>query len=199
MNNENSVDFPPAEDFPSLVDLQVTAIEATAHAVVITDRLGTTVWVNPAFEALTGYAAAEIVGQSTRVLKSDANPPALYEGMWRTILEGQVWRGELVNRRKNSSLYDEEMTITPLRDGAGEIGHFVGVKRDITDRKLAEKKMHMLLKAVESSPELIGMAGPGGTILYVNAALQRPVQWSEEERRGIIGRQNISEVFPGEI
>ena len=186
MDGKHSHDCPPAghNHSSNLVDLQVAAIAATAHAVVITDRLGAVVWVNPVFEALTGYAAAEIVGQSTQILKSGTNPPALYEEMWRTILEGRVWRGELVNRRKDGSLYDEEMTIAPLRDGAGEIEHFVGVKRDITDRKLADKKMHMLLKAVESSPELIGMAGPDGTILYVNAALQRALQWSEEDLAG---------------
>jgi PAS domain-containing protein len=82
----------------SLVELQATALEATANAVVITDHTGTVIWVNAAFELLTGYGRAEILGQSTRILKSGKNSPALYEEMWRTIIGGKVWRGEIINR-----------------------------------------------------------------------------------------------------
>lgn len=88
MQNEQNIGF--FSDDPSrtggLVDLQAAALEATANAVVITDRTGTVIWVNSAFERLTGYKYAEIVGQSTRVLKSGQNSRTLYEQMWRTIL-----------------------------------------------------------------------------------------------------------------
>src|SRR5450755_1180709 len=102
MQNEQNVAFFSAKpsNAGGLVELQSAALEATANAVVITDQTGTVTWVNSAFERLTGYDHAEIVGQSTRVLKSDLNPRALYEEMWRTILGGKIWRGELINRRK---------------------------------------------------------------------------------------------------
>ena len=123
-----------------LVELQAAVLEATANAVVITDRNATVVWANAAFEHLTGYTRAEIVGQSTRLLKSERNPPALYEEMWQTILGRRIWRGELTNRRKDGSLYDEEMTITPVCDGRKRITHFVAIKQDVSDRKRVEQE-----------------------------------------------------------
>ena len=124
--------------------MQAAALEATTNAVVITNQTGTVIWVNSAFEQLTGYTAAEIVGQSTRVLKSGQNSRAIYEEMWRTIREGGTWRGELVNRRKNGSLYDEEMTITPVQDTTGEITHYIAIKLDISERRQAEADLLLL-------------------------------------------------------
>lgn len=185
MKNKTGIDSSPAAGrSPSLADLQVAAIQAAADPIAITDNTGTVVWVNRAFEELTGYAAAEIVGKSTRILKSGRNSPELYADLWRTILEGRIWRGEVINRRKDGSFYDEEMTITPLRDATGSIGHFVALKKDITERKRAEAKNRMLIKAVESSPELIGMAGPDGRILYINDAMQRALRWSHDDLAG---------------
>lgn len=127
-----------------LVELQAAAFEATANAVVITDQTGTVIWVNAAFEQFTGYSRAEIVGQSTRVLKSGQNPRALYEEMWRTILGGRIWRGELTNRRKDGSLYHEEMTITPVHDSRGRITHYIAVKLDVSERRRAEATLLLL-------------------------------------------------------
>ena len=127
-----------------LVELQVAALEATVNSVVITDLTGTVIWVNSAFERLTGYTNAEIVGQSARVLKSGQNSRVLYEEMWRTILGGRIWRGELINRHKDGNLYDEEMTITPVPNNRGEITHYVAIKLDISDRRKAEAKLLLL-------------------------------------------------------
>ena len=123
------------------LELQAAALEVTANAVAITDQTGTVIWVNTAFEQLTGYTHAEIVGQNTSVRKSGQNSQALYEDMWRTILRGTVWRGELINRRKDGSLYDEEMTITPVQDSRGEITHYIAIKLDISERKRAEEEL----------------------------------------------------------
>ena len=116
------------------LQLQATALEAAASGIVITDPAGAIQWVNPALTSLTGYTAQEVVGQNPRVLKSDQHDEAFYEQMWQTILAGQVWRGELVNRRKNGELYNEEMTITPVRADSGEITQFVAIKQDISER-----------------------------------------------------------------
>ena len=78
------------------------------------------------------------------MLKSGHNPPALYEEMWRTILAGKTWRGELINRCKDGSLYPEEMTITPVRDGRGEIAQFIAIKLDISERRHAEARLRSL-------------------------------------------------------
>ena len=126
------------------VELQAVALEAMANGVVITNQTGTIVWVNFAFEHLTGYTAAEIVGQSTRVLKSGQHSRAIYEEMWLTILEGRTWRGELINRRKDGSLYHEEMTITPVHNREGEITHYIAIKLDISERRRVEAKLLLL-------------------------------------------------------
>ena len=121
--------------------LQSAALNAAANAIVITDRAGLIEWVNPAFSELTGYTAAEAVGRNPRdLVKSDQHDQAFYKNLWDTILSGQVWRGEIINRRKDGSLYTEEQTITPLRDLQGAITHFIAVKQDITERKRAEEE-----------------------------------------------------------
>ena len=94
--------------------LRSTALEAAANAIVITDYEGTIVWVNPAFTAMTSYSKEEIVGKNTRVLKSGEQPESYYAKLWSTISSGEVWQGEIVNRRKDGTTYTEEMTITPI-------------------------------------------------------------------------------------
>lgn len=143
MPTKHSDDSSPVEvcDPEGLIALQAAALEATANAVVITDQKGTIIWVNFAFQQLTGYARAEAVGQSTRLLKSGQTPQKVYEELWRTILAGRIWRGELINRRKDGGLYHEEMTITPLRNASGEATYYIAIKQDITERKKAEEQM----------------------------------------------------------
>jgi PAS domain S-box-containing protein len=115
--------------------LQGAALEAAANGIVITDQEGTVQWVNPAFTRLTGYEASEVVGRSTRILKSGVQDEAVYRELWQTIGAGKVWHGELINRRKDGTQYSEEMTITPLHGSGGAITHFIAIKQDITDRK----------------------------------------------------------------
>ena len=122
--------------------LRNAALEAAANAIVITDREGLIQWANPAFTTLTGYAVAEAVGKNPRELvKSGRQHQAFYKGLWDTILAGQVWRGEIINRRKDGSLYTEEMTITPVRDERGDTIHFVAIKQDITEKKSLEAQL----------------------------------------------------------
>ncbi|MGA2302031.1 MAG: diguanylate cyclase [Candidatus Acidiferrum sp.] len=127
-----------------LLQLQVTALEAAANPILISRRDGTIIWVNKAFEQLSGYTRGEALGQSTSLLKSGQQAPPFFSNMWETILAGQKWRGELVNRRKDGSLYQEEMTITPVKNAAGDITHFIAIKLDITERKLAEEQIRQL-------------------------------------------------------
>ena len=105
--------------------LQGVALESAANAIAITDRQGCMTWVNPAFATLTGYTSEEVLGQTPRLLKSDTHDQAFYHNLWKTILSGRVWCGEIVNRRKDGSLYTEEQTITPVLDERGDITHFI--------------------------------------------------------------------------
>jgi len=123
------------------ITLLVTALESAANAVVMTDRSGRIEWVNHAFVTLTGYESAEVIGSKPSLLKSGEHTQGFYEDMWSTILTGRTWQGELINRRKDGTLYYEEQTITPVKDGAGEITHFIAVKQDITDRRISERRI----------------------------------------------------------
>jgi|GEM_PF-5124808 len=122
--------------------LQTATLEAAGNAIVITNREGIITWTNPAFTRLTGYTSQEAVGQSLRLLKSNKHNESFYRNLWETILSGQVWEGELINRRKDGSLYNEEQSITPVRNAADEITHFISIKHDITTRKQIEDSLY---------------------------------------------------------
>jgi PAS domain S-box-containing protein len=118
----------------------VTAIEQSAEAVMITTTSGEIEYVNPAFTRITGFTREEALGQNPRILKSGNQDPALYQELWATVLEGKTWHGELVNRRKDGSLYNEQMNIAPVRGEGGEVTHFIATKQDITARKELEQR-----------------------------------------------------------
>jgi len=144
MNRLEHPSNPEITGVEDLLQLQVAALEAAANPILISRRDGTIIWVNEAFEHLSGYTRDEAVGQSTSLLKSGHQSASFFKNMWETILSGQKWRGDLVNRRRDGSVYQEEMTITPVKIATGEITHFIAIKLDITERKLAEEQILQL-------------------------------------------------------
>ena len=125
----------------SELHIRSSALEAAANAIVISSLDGVIEWVNPAFTTLTGYSAAEAIGSTTRLVRSGVHDQRFYQQLWETILSGQVWRGPLVSRRKDGSLYDEDQTITPVRNRSGEIIRFVAIKQDVSDRRRHERAL----------------------------------------------------------
>lgn len=111
-----------------------SAVEQTADNVIITDREGIIEYVNPAFEKITGYSRDEVTGRTPRLLKSGKHDQAFYEKVWNTILSGNTYRDDFINRKKNGDLYYEEKTITPIKNAEGQITHFVSTGKDITER-----------------------------------------------------------------
>jgi PAS domain S-box-containing protein len=104
----------------------------------------------PAFTASSGYTFAESVGKNPRdLIRSGKHGREFFEGLWKTILAGKVWHGELTNRRKNGSLYLEEMTITPLHDAENRITHFVAIKQDITQRRRMEEDLRQAVERTQ--------------------------------------------------
>jgi len=177
-----------AEERMRLLD---DALEASANSVVITDRDGTIIWVNPAFTRMTGYQREEAIGQSPRILNSGKQPHSFYEVMWATICGGNPWHGQLVNRRKDGSLYTEEMTITPVCTGDA-ITNFVAVKEDISARKHAEAERERLLEEVarraSESEAIITSIADGlvvndtaGRIVTANPAAERLLATAPED------------------
>ncbi|MEI8064406.1 MAG: PAS domain S-box protein, partial [Verrucomicrobiota bacterium] len=116
------------------LQLRVNALQAAANAVVLTDATGRIAWVNVAFTRLTGYTEAEALGQTMRLLKSDRHDATFYRQLWDTICAGQIWHGEIFNRRKDGREYVEEMTITPVTNEQGAVTHFIAIKQDVTAR-----------------------------------------------------------------
>ncbi len=135
--------------------LQSSALNAAANAIVITDSRGIIQWVNEAFTRLAGFTREEAIGKTPRILKSGMHSKEFYADMWATILDGRAWHGQMQNKRRDGTLFEEEMTITPLKDQDGRILHFIAIKQDITERRKLE---HQFLRAqrMESIGTLAG-------------------------------------------
>lgn len=171
--------------------LQCAALNASTYATVITNAEAIVEWVNPAFVKLTGYDLSEVIGRTPKELvNSGKQGPLLYEQMWSTILAGKSWHGEIINRRKDGSCYDEEMSITPLKDEHGSITHFIAVKQEITARKQAEK---LLLESedrfrfmLESSPIAVRITNiDTGIVQFANLSYAKLVSIPREQIIGI--------------
>lgn len=123
-----------------------TAIEQTADLIVITDSNGDIEYANPAFERTTGFEPGKVLGKNPRFLKSGQHPKSFYQDMWRTITAGLAWSGNLINRRRNGTLFTEVATITPVRDSSGRIVNYVKVARDVTQQLLMESQLRQSQK-----------------------------------------------------
>lgn len=122
------------------------SVEQSADTVIIMDRAGVMEYVNPAFEALTGYSRQEAIGQTLGMLKSEQQASELYEEMWNTVRGGNVFRGIVMNRKKNGETVIIEQALSPLRDGSGPIMHFISTARDITERRKLESELQQAQK-----------------------------------------------------
>jgi PAS domain S-box-containing protein len=110
-----------------------TVVEQATESILITDTRGSIVYANPAFEKVTGYGLSELIGQNPRIIKSGKQDAAFYKGMWRALKTGQKWTGHFVNRRKDGTLFEEDATITPVRNSSGAIVNYMAIKRDVTN------------------------------------------------------------------
>lgn len=168
--------------------LQSAGLEMAANAIVITDRSGVIVWVNPAFTTLTGYTAKEAIGQTPRLLKSGQHSQTFYRELWNTIFSGQTWRGEFINRRKDGTLFYDEHTITPVRTNGDGITHFIGIIHDVTGRKRAEEELRrtneQLRHLLAHSPAVIyGLKVEDGKIIpdFISENITRLLGFSVAE------------------
>ncbi len=117
------------------------AVEQSADIIYITDRDGKIEYVNPAFEAITGYSKEEAIGKTPRILNSGLIEPEHYQKLWKTILSGEVFRSEIINRKKDGEFFYYDQTIAPIKDAYGNITHFVSTGKDVTERKQAENEI----------------------------------------------------------
>jgi len=137
------------------------AVQQNPCSIVITDISGNIEYVNPRCEEVTGYSREEIIGQNPRFMKSGSHSNAFYENLWKTILHGHVWRGEIQNRRKDGTLFWEAASISPIHDAEGRVINYVAVKEDITLRKLEQSILERSNSLLEAQQE----AAPDGILV----------------------------------
>ncbi len=130
------------------------AVEQSANAVIITDSQGIMLYVNRAFEEISGYRREEVLSKAPDILASGQTPQNIYESLWNTIRSGRVWRGQILNKKKNGQVYWEETVITPVTDENGNIVNYIAVKEDISKRKMHEKELHEAKEQAELANKL---------------------------------------------
>ncbi|WP_338072056.1 diguanylate cyclase [Billgrantia bachuensis] len=156
------------------------AVEQSPAATAITDTEGRIEYVNKRFLEVTGYSREELIGKTPAMIQSGLTPEIVYRALWQTLRSGQVWRGELQNRKKSGELYWEAETITPVRNDAGEVVHFVAVKEDITERKRQEEELRLLASVFQTGQATL-ITDPEMRIERVNQAFTDITGYLPEE------------------
>ena len=160
------------------------AVEQSADAVIITDHRHTIEYVNSAFESSRGYPREEVIGKNAAIFKSDLNDPKIYQAFGKALERGEVFRTTLSSQRADGSIFFEEITLSPLRDGEGVISHYIMTGKDITKRILAERELRKLSQVIEQSVSSVIITDPEGVIEYVNPQFTRSTGYSREEVLG---------------
>ncbi len=185
VNRELMKEIAEREVIERKLRLQTTAMDAAANGIVITDCQGSIQWTNPALVQISGYETRDMIGQNMHIFRSGQHDTDFYRRMWDTILSGQVWRGEITNRRKDGSLYIEEQTITPVRDDQDQVTQFIAIKQDITERKQAEKALRAseekFRTLVDWTYDWEFWVDPQGNIVYTSPSCQRMTGYSPDE------------------
>jgi PAS domain S-box-containing protein len=143
------------------------AVEQVAETVMITDTRGTILYVNPAFEKITGYTRAEVLGQNPRILESGKQDAEFFRQLWSLLERGEMWHGHFVNKRKDGTLYEEDASISPVRDGTGKVVNYVAVKRDVTGEMALEAQFRQSQKMEAIGTLAGGVAHDFNNILAV--------------------------------
>ncbi|MBL9210701.1 MAG: PAS domain S-box protein [Opitutaceae bacterium] len=165
--------------------LQQVALEVASDSISVTDRAGRLEWVNPAFAARYGYTREEIIGRTPgELIKSGRHDQAFYQTMWKTILAGQVWTSEIINRCRDGLLVTEDIAITPIRRNDGRVTHFVAIKRDVTGRKQAAEKLQEQAALLDKAQDAIVVRDLEDRITYWNKSAERLYGWTAAEAVG---------------
>jgi PAS domain S-box-containing protein len=161
------------------------AVEQASSMIVITDLDGRIEYVNPQFSRTYGYSVEEAIGQNPRILRSGRTPSAVYTELWRTIVAGEVWRGELVNRAKDGTLIEESIVISPIKDDSGTTTHYVAIKEDITVQRSIQREVELYKFAVERAGPMIWVEPSSGRAIYANQAALDELGYTSDEMLGL--------------
>ncbi len=160
------------------------ALEQSADSVIITDRHRVIEYVNAAFEHTRGFRRQQVLGKNAAIFKNELTDADTYRQFQQALEQGEVFRTTLTNRRADGTPYYEEITISPVRDTAGTITHYISNGKDVTDRIRAENELRKLSQAIEQSVSSVIITDPEGHIEYVNPQFTRTTGYSADEVRG---------------
>ena len=166
-----------------------TAVEQSIESVMITDPSGHIVYVNPAFETISGYSGDEVLGRRPTFLKSDQHDEAFYKELQASIRSGKAWKGRLISRKKNGELFHEDVTISPVRNSAGEIVNFVDVGHDMTQHVYLQRQLIQAQKMEAVGTLAGGIAHDFNNLLQIILGYSELVQFSIAE--GGSGQEEI--------
>jgi len=185
----------------------VDALERAGDGIEITDPDAKFIYVNPAWEKLTGYSRAEVAGQSPSILRGGTEPEAFYDAIWQRIMSGEVYTGEFVGKRKDGTLFDQELTVWPVQNREGEIVHIVGLRRDVTEKTKTEQALRISERMASVGTLAAGIAHEiNNPLTYVLISLrfaqtelrekdgQGPVQVLEALERAVEGAERVSSI-----
>jgi PAS domain S-box-containing protein len=185
----------------------VDALERAGDGIEITDPDAKFIYVNPAWEKLTGYSRAEVAGQSPSILRGGTEPEAFYDAIWERIMSGEVYTGEFVGKRKDGTLFDQELTVWPVQNRDGEIVHIVGLRRDVTEKTKTEQALRISERMASVGTLAAGIAHEiNNPLTYVLISLrfaqtelreldgQGPVQVLEALERAVEGAERVSAI-----
>jgi PAS domain S-box-containing protein/hemerythrin-like metal-binding protein len=188
--------------------VQSVALNAAANGIVLTDMQGVIQWVNPAVTRMTGYTSSELIGKTPRMLKSGQHDAAFYQNLWQTVMAGNTWFGEIINKRKDGSLYYEEQHIAPVRNEEGHITRLIAIKQDVTARRLAEMKLQETNQELEKQlaknkrlTDLLSEANKAleGKVAQRTAELARSNKALEQANQQLLELDSLKSSFLGVI
>ncbi|MDO8802904.1 MAG: PAS domain S-box protein [Elusimicrobiota bacterium] len=178
---------------PEISGILLESIEQARETFFITDSEGSIIYVNPAFEELTGYSRPEVLGKNARILKSGEHPPEFYREMWNLIKTGRNWKGRIINRRKDGTTYTDEQQICPVKDTAGKITHFLALRHDIARETQLEAQLNQSQK-MESLGLLAGQISHDfNNLLTIIIGSMELIE--EELKPGSVGAKLTSEIL----
>jgi two-component system, sensor histidine kinase and response regulator len=173
-----------------------SAVEQSQASIIVTGLDGTIEYVNSRFEQTSGYSAVDAIGRKPSMLRSGRTQRDVYSKLWQSLRQGNEWKGEFCNRRKDGAIYWEQTSISPIRNNEGKTTHYVAVSDDITERRKIEQELIRLAHVTRSIREFVLITDPRGRISYANRAVIERFGYAPDELIGKRATMLVGSTIP---